>query len=1119
MIIVNNKQILIILRLLFVVIIFSIITIIIYPFWRWNKVPEKFIDAVIIDKTVPYDDYREHKGLIWLLNHNKIDNIKTKKPFSYEKDYYGFYPEDKNNFETVEYEKNVTTPKMIYLADTYGVYYDDYSTEELKGERSQIIYGGFKQEELDEVKNSLRDGNLIIGEFNTMASPTNDEEREQIEEIFGVNWKGWIGRYYNDMTNGIEIPNWIIENYENQYKLKWNFNGPGFIFISKEDKVVVLEKDKHICKKNLTLEFKDEYKNEFGIDGKIPYYYWFETLEPKKNAEVLANYTLDVNDEGKKILNDIGINTTFPAVIRNNKYIYKSYYFAGDFADNNKVSGLSKIYGIKSIKRLFSLDIKGDTEAFYWKCYVPMMDKILLDLFDESEKIKAKELEVKTIEDFKVSAIVGKTEIQTLKNGQWNDLLIKGVNMGIAKPGYFPGEAAITKEEYLRWFNYIGEMNANSIRIYTIHPPAFYEAFYEYNQKAKNPLYLFHGVWAEEENLLSTQNAFDESNTEKFQKAIKDTIDIINGNANIEKVTGHAGGIYKYDISQYVIGWIIGIEWDPEMVMNTNEKNQDKVNFNGEYIYSKDASPFEIWLAENMEFTLKYEYENYKWQRPMSFTNWVTTDLLEHPSEPSVEEDMVEINPNHIYSTEKNYAGVFASYHIYPYYPDFLNYEEKYVNYIDKDGEKSSYAGYINDLKKAHNMPILVAEFGVPASRGLTHENVNNLNQGFNSEKQQGESDSKLFKNIVEEGLAGGMVFSWQDEWFKRTWNTMDYDNPDRRPFWSNDQTNEQQFGLLSFDPGEKLIIGIDGKSEDWEKANIKAAYEDNTEPVEKFNDGYDDGRTIKNLYVTSDAKYVYLKINYKDFGGVIDWTKMNTLVLFNTKGNQGNTNIPLNTKLKTEEGSEFMLHLNGKDSSRILVDKYYDTFYYDYAEDIQLITKEQSAPVKDSGIFNLIRLATTKELFIPDQNKIIPFDSYETGKLLFGNGNPESEEYNSLSDFCYDEQNNTIEIRIPWALLNFKDPSTKEIMGDIWNGGIEGSEIIQGFNVSVVTYKPDENSNAINGNEDMNIADSLPKPEKDILKSQQTYFYTWENWELPITHERLKQSYYIMKEIYGKYN
>ncbi|MRH43354.1 hypothetical protein GH741_11760 [Aquibacillus halophilus] len=53
-------------------------------------------------------------------------------------------------------------------------------------------------------------------------------------------------------------------------------------------------------------------------------------------------------------------------------------------------------------------------------------------------------------------------------------MTIKGVNIGMAKPGHFPGEVAITEEEYYRWFKLIGEMNANTIRVYTIHPPGFY---------------------------------------------------------------------------------------------------------------------------------------------------------------------------------------------------------------------------------------------------------------------------------------------------------------------------------------------------------------------------------------------------------------------------------------------------------------------------------------------------------------------------------------------------------------------------------------------------------------------------------------------------------------------
>ena len=74
-----------------------------------------------------------------------------------------------------------------------------------------------------------------------------------------------------------------------------------------------------------------------------------------------------------------------------------------------------------------------------------------------------------------------------------------------------------------------------------------------------------------------------------------------------------------------------------------------------------------------------YEQTNYNEIRPTSFTNWVTTDLLTHPSDTSGQEDLVSVDPNHIYPQgEMNAVGEFASYHIYPYYPEYLNYDAKY---------------------------------------------------------------------------------------------------------------------------------------------------------------------------------------------------------------------------------------------------------------------------------------------------------------------------------------------------------------------------------------------------------------------------------------------------------
>ena len=70
--------------------------------------------------------------------------------------------------------------------------------------------------------------------------------------------------------------------------------------------------------------------------------------------------------------------------------------------------------------------------------------------------------------------------------------------MGLALPGKFPAEFSTDSSLYARWFGQIGEMNANTLRIYTILPPAFYRALRAHNlARPAAPLYVIHGVWTE----------------------------------------------------------------------------------------------------------------------------------------------------------------------------------------------------------------------------------------------------------------------------------------------------------------------------------------------------------------------------------------------------------------------------------------------------------------------------------------------------------------------------------------------------------------------------------------------------------------------------------------------
>ena len=667
------------------------------------------------------------------------------------------------------------------------------------------------------------------------------------------------------------------------------------------------------------------------------------------------------------------------------------------------------------------------------------------------------------------------TRFEIYKNGGWQDFTVKGVNIGASKPGYFPGEMGIDKTDYLRWFGMISEMNANAIRVYTILGPGFYEALYEHNKSSPSPLYLFHGVWNNEENVNLWQNAYHPEITDEFKSEIADLIDLLHGNKTIQPRFGHASGTYARDVSPFVAGYILGIEHDGEFVCSTNDENSDIVMFEGDYLYTRDASPYECWLAQIGDYAIGYETEKYQTQKPVSWTNWITTDPLWHYSDPDrYREDAVSVDTEHILCRESFEPGLFASYHVYPYYPEFMMYDPVYTVYTDKKGKINPYEAYLRDLQSWHSVPLLVAEFGLPTSRGQTHENIlTGYNQGFVSEEKAGEYVADMFDSIIASGCCGGMVFSWQDEWSKRSWNTMDYDLPDRRAYWSNPQVSEQCYGILTFDPGEVNVCCVDGDISEWK----------NTRPITQ-NNGLE-------LSVMNDQKYVYLLVRDSNM------TDKSRYAIAVGSSGQGNFSYP-------EEGLEFdfpasqCIIIDGENNSAIYVDAYCDVFYRQYSllDFLNITEKNEAFETKNSGIFNPIRLVLRRSLDFPLTGLHLPPSVYETGKLLHGSTNPDSADYNSLADFFINLENHSIEIRIPWQLLNVADPSTKTVFGDLYAGNKFDINPVQtegfAFELFSMTDKgPTEGGGG---------------------------FYSWKPWEAVNYHERLKKSYGTIQKKFGEY-
>ena len=132
--------------------------------------------------------------------------------------------------------------------------------------------------------------------------------------------------------------------------------------------------------------------------------------------------------------------------------------------------------------------------------------------------------------------------------------------------------------------------------------------------------------------------------------------------------------------------------------------------------------------------------------------------------------------------------------------------------------------------------------------------------------------------------------------------------------------------------------------------------------------------------------------------------------------------------------------------------------------------------------------LCTGYEMTIPGSNRQIPFASYETGRLSYGNGDPSAADYRSLSDFIYDKEQGVLEIRIPWQLLNVTDPSSKQIMGDFYTEQSIASISFEGFSVGAGLLA-DGGMISLSGS------------------------FTYEAWTMPEYRERLKPAYYVLQE------
>lgn len=364
--------------------------VILFPLWMylsWVLWPKSKLVIAIIDKTVLNSKGQEHSSLTWFLRYNKYTKT-PEKLYTVGNDYFGFFPKKDQKFDLKglerfndkALEKLADDSDLTYFTDTYGIYSKEWHQSTESTERSKLIYGGMSKEDLAFLKKVKKRKKLILTEFNTIGTPTPKHIRQGFENEFKIKWTGWVGRYFDslDTNKNKELPRWLIRNYLNQNHNNWPFRNSGIAFVNEDDKIVILENIRDLNSEVPFILTSTEDKKKYNIPQSIKYPFWFDIMKTSRVNKIVSFYNIEVNKNGRKILEKNGIPSQFPAIIEHNRTDYKFFYFAGDFADNPIALNASSFKGIRFFRKLFyDNSIASERISFFWEFYYPLINTII----------------------------------------------------------------------------------------------------------------------------------------------------------------------------------------------------------------------------------------------------------------------------------------------------------------------------------------------------------------------------------------------------------------------------------------------------------------------------------------------------------------------------------------------------------------------------------------------------------------------------------------------------------------------------------------------------------------------------------------------------------------------
>jgi hypothetical protein len=837
--------------------------------------------------------------------------------------------------------------------------------------------GGPLFPDLETLKDLAYSGSTVTLGYRAFAETENPEAAAGLAETAGIGGPEWIGAYLSrlDLGSG-QVPSAIARAWEARNSRSWDFSGPGLLMRSLRDgEVLVLRRGAELGKAAVRARSRGG-PGTLAADGFFSG--WFCALAPRPGTEVLADIVVDLTDSGRALFAERGLASAFPALTERAYGGGRVLAMAGDFAGRSASSESIGPVPLPRLEGQRTLDSPENGIAQFQRILVPLTAAAL-----EKAPRAARAAAAPASRPLELRA--GRRYIERRSpSGTWEPWFAAGVDLGASLPGRWATEPPTDDGYYMETLSAIASAGFDSVRVYTLLPPAFYRALARFNSGGGGPLYLFQGIWLDEDppggDLLDP--AWLAAELEETARCV----DAVLGRASVAPRALKSWGEYRVDASPWLAAFMVGRELLPEEVEATSRAHPD-YRWEGRRFEAAAGHPVESFLAMLAETVQLRIARRGGPSRPVGLVSWPTLDPLYHPGARAIAvegekqarpyDDSSTLDFRAITTKPDERAGFFAAFHIYPNFPDFLIRDGKYDVPGDRTGA-ARYGAYLGDLMSAlPPVPLIVAEFGLATGYGTAHIHPEGLDHGGLSEDAQSRGLAALFEEIARRGAGGGFVFEWSDEWSKKAWTAEPYMVPyDRHALWHNVIDPEQNYGLLAWATSRPL---------EWA----------------------DSGRGIR---TASDEEYFYVEVGLPASASdaVLD------IGLDTVPGEAGQSRLEEGGRLGPQ-GSEFKVSVRLEDGSpswaRLLVSA-------DYDRDSGFLYPRASKGAQFTSISTLVNggIVTEEGLAFPELR--------EDGSALRVSG-PRDEALVQAPG------GRKVLIRLPWSRLNVSDPSSRAILLD----------------------------------------------------------------------------------------